>query len=299
MKNLDRHCPACSGCQLLAVATVQPEQLRRCFNCGLVFEWRTPSDQELAAHYGQYGYGRLKPCPPATTASYRQVLETLVPWRGQGRLLDLGCGQGDFLVEAAAAHWQATGMKFSEAAVSLCRERGVEVVQGASAANALSGRRFDVVTAFEVLEHLRSPGDLLSDAATLLERGGLIYLTTPNFNALLRHLERDSFAPISYPDHLCFFTPATLRKLAARHGFRVASLQSTGIDPWRLKHCLRVGRSPEATDPSELPAVKEARSEFRAAVYSSRRMALLKTAVNALVNAVGAGDTLKAWLVKL
>jgi len=281
------------------VPSVQPEHLLRCFNCGLVFEWRTPTDQELAAHYGQYVYGQIKPLPPATTASYQQVLKTLEPWRGQGRLLDLGCGQGDFLVEAAAAHWQPTGMKFSEAAVSLCRERGVEVVQGALAANALSGRRFDVVTAFEVLEHLRSPVDLLSEAFTLLERGGLMYLTTPNFNALLRHLEREGFAPISYPDHLCFFTPATLRQLAARHGFRVASLQTTGLDPWRLKHCLRVGRSPEATDSSELPAVKDARSEFRTIFYTSRGMALLKTSVNALVNAVGAGDTLKAWLVKL
>lgn len=281
------------------MASVQPEHLRRCFNCGLVFECRTPSDQELTAHYGQYSYGRLKPCPPATRASYRQVLQSLEPWRGKGRLLDLGCGQGDFLVEAAAAHWQATGMEFSEAAVSLCRQRGLEVIQGASAAHALSDRRFDVVTAFEVLEHLRSPGDLLSDAATLLERGGLMYLTTPNFNALLRHLERNSFAPISYPDHLCFFTPASLRQLAARHGFRVASLQTSGLDPWRLKHCLRVSRSPEAKAPSEQPGVTDARSEFRTAVYSSRRMALLKAAVNALVNAVRAGDTLKAWLVKL
>lgn len=281
------------------MASVQPEHLRRCFNCGLVFECRTPSDQELTAHYGHYSYGRLKPCPPATRASYRQVLKSLEPWRGKGRLLDLGCGQGDFLVEAAAAHWQATGMEFSEAAVSLCRQRGLEVIQGASAAHALSDRRFDVVTAFEVLEHLRSPGDLLSDAATLLERGGLMYLTTPNFNALLRHLERDSFASISYPDHLCFFTPASLRQLATRHGFRVAFLQTTGLDPWRLKHCLRVSGSPESKAPSKGAAVTVAPSEFRNAVYSSRRMVLLKAAVNALVNAVRAGDTLKAWLVKL
>jgi hypothetical protein len=76
-------------------------------------------------------------------------------------------------------------------------------------------------------------------------------------------------------------------------------VQTTGLDPLRLKHCLRVSRSPEAKAPSEQPVVTDARSEFRTAVYSSSRMALLKVAVNVLVNAVEAGDTLKAWLVKL
>lgn len=299
MLNPERQCPVCNCCLLEALSSVQPEHLRRCLSCGLVFELRTPTDLDLTAHYSHYSYGTLKPCPPATRASYRLVLQSLEPWRGTGRLLDLGCGQGDFLVEAAAAHWQATGMEFSEAAVSLCRDRGLDVVQGASASNVLSGRHFDVVTAFEVLEHLRSPGDLLNDAASLLRSGGLMYLTTPNFNALLRHLERDNFAPISYPDHLCFFTPASLRHLAARFGFRVASLQTTGLDPWRLKQSLRVGRYPEASDSAARPIGTDARSELRAAVYSSRRMALLKSAVNALVNAAGAGDTLKAWLVKL
>jgi 2-polyprenyl-3-methyl-5-hydroxy-6-metoxy-1,4-benzoquinol methylase len=296
---LKRPCPACDGRRLEPVAAVQPEHLLRCSSCGLVFESRTPTEQQLAAHYSQYSYGRLKPCPPATQASYRQVLQTLRPWRGQGRLLDLGCGQGDFLAEAAAAHWQPTGMEYSQAAVSLCTQRGLDVVQGASAASALAGRRFDVVTAFEVLEHLRTPGALLRDAASLLEPGGLMYLTTPNFNALLRHLEHDRFAPVSYPDHLCFFTPASLRRLAARHGFHVAALRTTGLDPWRLRQSLIPGPPPQATDPLVPSSGADPRNDLRAAVYTRRRVALLKAAVNAMVNVVGAGDTLKAWLVKV
>lgn len=301
----DRPCPACEGRRLVPVAVVQPEHLLRCLHCGLVFEWRSPSDQELAAHYGQYSYGHLKPCPLATRASYRQVLQSLAPWRGQSRLLDLGCGQGDFLAEAASANWQVTGLELSEAAVTLCSQRGLDVVQGASAATALPGRHFDVVTAFEVLEHLRTPGDLLRDAASLLERGGLMYLTTPNFNALMRHLERDRFAPVSYPDHLCFFTPASLRSLAARHGFRVAALRTTGLDPWRLMQGLNPRRPPQSTDSVAASTsvasstAADPRGELRAAAYTRRRVALVKYAVNAMVNVVGSGDTLKAWLVRV
>jgi len=294
-----RHCPVCEGRHVVPENSCQPENLLRCCKCGLIFERRVPSDQELLAHYGQYRYGTLKPCSLATRASFQQVLQSLEPWRGKGRLLDLGCGQGDFLVEALTMNWQVTGMEFSDAAVSLCSARGLQVIPGSSAASALSGQLFDVITAFEVLEHLRTPGELLKDASLLLQQGGLFYITTPNFNALLRHLEKENFAPISYPDHLCLFTPASLRKLACFHGFRVVSLQTTGLDPWRLKACLRVNRARKDPNPTELQAVKDARSRFRETLHSSRRMAFVKASINALVNAFGVGDALKVWLVKL
>ncbi|MCS5704706.1 class I SAM-dependent methyltransferase [Synechococcus sp. FGCU-3] len=294
-----RLCPACLSQRLKPFAAAQPEHLLRCLQCGLVFECRTPSDQELADYYRHYSYSRLKPCSSATQASFRRVLESLAPWQGQGRLLDLGCGQGDFLVAAAAAHWRPAGMEFSQDAVALCRQRGLEVLQGANASSAFFGKHFDVVTAFEVLEHLRTPGDLLRDAASLLMPGGLLYLTTPNFNTLLRHVECDAFQMLCSPEHLCFFTPASLRRLAVRHGFRVAAMRTTGLDPWRLKKALRLGNPLRTNDSGAPPSAVDPLNALREAAHTRRRVALLKASVNSLVNAFGAGDTLKAWLVKV
>jgi 2-polyprenyl-3-methyl-5-hydroxy-6-metoxy-1,4-benzoquinol methylase len=113
-------------------------------------------------------FSPAQPLPLATSASYRKGLHSLEPWRGKGRLLNLGCDQGYLLVEAAATHWHATGMEFAEAAICFCRQRGLDVIQRASAAHALSERRFEVVTAFEVLEHLRTPGDLLCGVSIFL-----------------------------------------------------------------------------------------------------------------------------------
>lgn len=167
-----------------------------------------------------------------------------------------------------------------------------------SALEAFHGQRFDVVTAFEVLEHLRSPGDIFKDAFELLRSGGLFYLTTPNFNSILRYLEGYKFESVSFLDHLSLFTPKSLHALAVRHEFSVAALRTTGLDPWRLKKCLKSAGKPSSSPSSSQHFTVASRSSLREAAFTSRRVALAKATVNSLVNALGSGDTLKAWLVK-
>ena len=104
---------------------------------------------------------------------------------------------------------------------------------------------------------------------------------------------------LCYPEHLCFFTPASLRRLAVRHGFRVAALRTTALDPWRLKKALRLGHPLSIKDCGARPSAVDSLNSLREAAHTSRRVALLKAAVNSLVNAFGAGDTIKAWLVKV
>jgi SAM-dependent methyltransferase len=268
-----------------------------CRSCGLVFDKRIPSDLELDMHYSEYGYSTIKSCPYSTKASFAKVLSSLEPWHGHRRLLDYGCGQGDFLLEALNAGWCAEGYEFSNSAASLCQQRGLQIVKGTSLPDWFTGR-FDVITAFEVLEHLRSPGDFFSTASKLLVTGGMLYLTTPNFNSFLRSLEGDSFDILSYPDHLCLFTPRSLRHLATKHGFRIVSLQTTGLDPWRLRRSL----SPRQINPpltlTSSHTSKEIRTAFRDLLSTNRTAAFLKSSVNLLVSTLGVGDTLKAWLVK-
>lgn len=291
-------CPACGGIEFSPCQQVQPENLQRCTSCHLVFEWRKPSDAELEAHYQNYSYSGLRSCPPATRASFREVLKSFEPWRGECRLLDIGCGQGDFLIEANISKWRTSGVEFSKAAVALCQERKLHVLMAPSALEAFRGQRFDVVTAFEVLEHLRSPGDIFKDAFELLRSGGLFYLTTPNFNSILRYLEGDKFESVSFPDHLSLFTPKSLHALAVRHGFSVATLRTTGLDPWRLKKFFQLAGKTFSSPSSSQHFTAASRSSLREAAFTSRRVALAKATVNSFVNVLGAGDTLKARLVK-
>ena len=281
----------------------------------MVFERLIPTDNDLVENYSKYCYSEATICPESTRVSYRKILKTFSKWRGDKRLLDIGCGQGDFLWESRLQGWVVSGIEFDRDAVNANCARGLSVAHGASASEAYKGFIFDVITAFEVIEHLRLPGDLLKNAAVLLPKGGLLYLTTPNFNSITRFLDGyDNKDLFCWPDHLCFFTSASLRRLARQHGFSVVRVRTTGIDPLQLKRSLgyRVrnyfvnsiwpthSKKNDSSVPSNLSLPEQSkREELRSLSYFNFKYSLLKSIVNCFLNAFGVGDTLKVWLVKL
>jgi SAM-dependent methyltransferase len=213
---------------------------------------------------------------------------------GTGRILDIGCGQGDFLHLAQQRGWAAYGSEFSPAAVALCRNRGLNVTAGDLAEADFGTDFFDVITAFEVLEHVNEPVKLLAQVRRLLRPGGLFYLTTPNFDALLRHAERAEFAMLGYPEHLCFYTPNSIKRLAHGGGFRVERVLTTGLDLARIKKRLKSAGQEQQSYSQQ----RQEGDEFRSRIETKPVLRLAKSAVNALLTATGTGDTLKVYLVR-
>jgi SAM-dependent methyltransferase len=306
LPNIHRACPVCGSALLSRPRFFQKDNLCRCKKCSLAFETRIPSDDELKRTYQVYSYRDLRPCPQATINSYNKVLHSFRKWKGNRRILDLGCGQGDFLAQAQAHGWIAKGLEYSESAVALCRKRGLDVMEGSLKSSGFANESFDIITAFEVLEHLRRPAELFQTASKLLNKGGLLYLTTPNFNALIRHFQRDSFYVLDYPGHLCIFTPKSLRQIAFHYDFRVAKLSSTGLDPLRLSQAVGIelsGRIPVTEglncvgSPSQSSQLADL-DTLRNAIELNRVSKALKAATNSILSAVGIGETLKVWLVK-
>lgn len=303
---LNKCCPVCSCSRLRKPSYFRDDYVQLCCGCGLAFETRIPSEDELKSYYKVYSYKSLRPCPEATQNSYQRVLQSFARWKGKARILDLGCGQGDFLSRAEANGWQPKGFEISETAVALCQSRMLDVAHGSSAEEIFKNERFDVVTAFEVLEHLRKPSNLLDTASHFLNKGGLFYLTTPNFNSVLRFLQRDNFYNLDYPGHLCIFTRHSLRSIAKRHGFSVVKLNATGIDPLRLATTIGLKRlgsgsisvsSAEANRDSSFSLPSDI-DILRNAISSNHAASAFKRAANSFLNVSGLGDSLKAWLVK-
>jgi 2-polyprenyl-3-methyl-5-hydroxy-6-metoxy-1,4-benzoquinol methylase len=158
-----------------------------------------------------------------------------VPWRGEGRLLDFGCGGGKFLRRMHALGWTVTGIDFSASAVSALRESGINALVGTLPHPELLPQSFDVVTMRHSLEHVPDPPAVLRAARELLAPGGRLVIQVPNFASWEVDYFGDASPRLDLPRHLMHFTPSTLGAMLERAGFSVIRLRQVCRANWLKK----------------------------------------------------------------
>ena len=108
------------------------------------------------------------------------------------------------------------GSEYSKAATDLCEKRGIKTYKGHLTKNIFDDIKFDVISSFEVIEHINNPNDFMSLINHKLQDKGLVYCTTPNFNSLLRNFEKNKFMMIAYPEHISFYTKHSIKYLGMK-----------------------------------------------------------------------------------
>jgi len=185
---------------------------------------------------------------------YERWLAALERHRPPGRLLDIGCGTGLFLVVARRRGWTPIGIDDSGEATRHAVERfGCDVRTGDFESLALA-ERFDAVTMWDIVEHSRNPTALLAAARRSLAPGGIVALATPNQRNLLDvlggavyRLSRGRLTAgldrLYIEQHFLYFTPQTLTQALARAELAVAelSLESTDLRRLVLSPPVRLG----------------------------------------------------------
>lgn len=144
------------------------------------------------------------------------------------RVLDYGCGHGEFLAICRAFGFDALGIDFAPDR----REHGL-VTPYSSLAELRCDRPqdsgFDAVTLFEVLEHLSDPRGVLEDLAQMMKVGAVLVLETPDTTGVTGLQSFSDYLAIGPLGHINGFTPVTLRALAERAGFRARRTPSTWV----------------------------------------------------------------------
>lgn len=141
--------------------------------------------------------------------------------RPPGRLLDFGCGFGLFLDTARQVGWDVAGIDPLPGHGAYARGAlGLDVVSDTLRPDTFPAARFDVVTAFQVFEHLPDPRAELAALRRLLRPGGLLVVEVPNVATPLVRLLGGRHRHF-VADHLWFFAPATLRRFLESGGFEV------------------------------------------------------------------------------
>jgi SAM-dependent methyltransferase len=198
--------------------------IRQCRGCGLGRAECTGFDPQ-AYYTGDYfsgqhadGYSDYRAAEPVLRREFAGSVELIRGYRGTGRLLDLGCAYGFFLKEAER-YFDVAGIELAEAAAQHCRDSGLNVLSGvADEDNMARIGKVDVITLFDVIEHLPHPDQTLALCDRYLRPGGIIVITTGDFASRFARLAGARWRLMTPPQHLWYLTPESLRRLAAGLG---------------------------------------------------------------------------------
>lgn len=280
-----RHHHECLVCDSTAFGVLAQEYahayLVKCSHCGLVFASRIPSEEELNAHYASYP--RNTSLSPLTIKRYEELLEQFEPYRRTNRLLDIGCGDGHFLAVAKSKGWNVFGTEFTDEAVEVCRAKGIEMHKGIIQSWSGAGN-FDVITSFEVLEHITDGKEHASSIHALLRKGGLFYFTTPNFNSFSRKWLGGKWKIIEYPEHLCYYTSRTITRLLNDAGLHRLQVKTTGLTLRQF--------------PAGENHYAQKEEALRNSIEGNKLLLFAKRTLNWWLSLARLGDTLKGYFVK-
>jgi len=232
--SLHNKCLICGSQDIQKLERYSNNFLVKCKNCGLVFCEPIPTKQELDEYYKTYAYENNY-YSPITKQRYIELLEQFEKYRKTNRILDVGCGNGFFLDVAKEQGWEVYGTEYSEKAIEILKEKGIKSYKGELNIDDFKEEMFDVITSFEVVEHINNPVEEIQKIKYFLRKGGVLYITTPNFNSISRYLLKENWNIIGYPEHLTYYTAKTLTGLLRKNNLIKVFVKTTGFSFSRFK----------------------------------------------------------------
>ena len=146
-----------------------------------------------------------------------------------GRLLEVGCAYGFFLLEAQR-YFECSGIEISDDATKFCRSRGLDVRFGTVTEDLITQGPFDAVVMLDCVEHLVNPGETLAILWHALSKRGSLMISTGDWASFLACVMGRRWRLMTPPQHLFFFSRRTLTSLLAKTGFRVVHYAR----PWKI-----------------------------------------------------------------
>lgn len=211
-----------------------PYKVVRCQNCELVYTLPRLSPEQIKAMYQtaywssdaakEFGYTDYLKDKELYLATYRMRREVITSRKPKaGRILDIGSAAGYFLATMAEIGWDCHGIELSQFMADKSRELfGLQDVRSGSILDAdYAKHSFDVVTFWDVVEHLEDPIPHLKKARELLKDDGILVIETQNVESRFAKVMGSRWQHFKMAEHLNHFAPKTVAVLLEKAGFAI------------------------------------------------------------------------------
>lgn len=201
--------------------------LVRCPACSLVWLSNPPEPAEMHLHYTDAYHKMISAAGRDPQAHWGFRNQAVAQHKQSGALLDLGCSSGSFLEFMRSESWKLYGIEMSPEVARVAEERSkAQVFVGDIIDAPFPRESFDVVTCFDVLEHLYEPRRVMARVGEWLKQGGIFYVLVPNVDSAEARVFGSYWHGLELPRHLFHYSPASLKFLADSAGLHEVSLET-------------------------------------------------------------------------
>ena len=243
-------CPWCQSDQSILYLKLKDEfltkedfQIYECQDCGLLYTEPRPEKDKIGFYYQSEEYYSHQENKRGFIPKIYEMVKSInlrtkykITTKGLplGRVLDIGCGAGDFLHTMEQNGWQTLGAEPSEVAINIARKRiKGHIITPEEIAN-LPDESFEVITMWHVLEHVENLTWQIAQLKRLLKKGGRLVLALPNFKSFDAQYYKQYWAAYDVPRHLNHFCKLTVVKIFSNSGLKIQDTQKLYWDAFYI-----------------------------------------------------------------
>lgn len=216
-----------------------------CLNCGLLYTMPRPNKEKIGEYYKSEEYyshqENKKGFIPKLYEKVKKVnlkhkYELATKGLTTGKLLDIGCGVGDFLHSAEAHGWQCIGVEPSEEAKAIASQRTTANILSSIEQESLPDESFDVITMWHVLEHVDDLRWQVAQLQRLIKPNGRIVIALPNYKSYDGQYYKEHWAAYDVPRHLNHFNRTTISKILKTNDLKLVTTDKLKWDAYYISY---------------------------------------------------------------
>ena len=216
-----------------------------CLNCGLLYTMPRPDKDHIGAYYKSEDYYSHKENTKGFVPKlYERIKKNNLKNKYQlatnglsvGKMLEIGCGVGDFLHTAEEHGWECIGVEPSEEAKAIATKRTKASILSSEELESLADEQFDLITMWHVLEHVDDLRWEMAQLQRLIKPHGRIVIAVPNYKSYDGQYYKEHWAAYDVPRHLNHFNRTVLTKMFKTKGLELKKMDKLKWDAYYISY---------------------------------------------------------------